>query len=286
MEKINSLKFLLSFLAFLTTVTLTAQLKQIPLDSIAISIKQNTETFAFRTYNSCQSNQLPKLNNKNATQNFIEKYKSEKVFLNCTEINKKSGKLKKLHLQEVLKDSASNYIFRFKAFYEKTEEVREIRVYTNSEFKFDGIIHNPWYYNKYYKFGEKAIFYKLNLDTLNKKYIANAYEFADKTFRNCQEGNFLKLTQENATKRLENSLTTEKLVKACNEVYSKFGNLISLDLFEVLSDGYRIIYRYKAKYKKVANFREIVIMTNLEHKFGAIYINDNWNDTFKEEEKK
>lgn len=109
------------------------------------------------------------------------------------------------------------------------------------------------------------------------------FESANRSFKDCSKNNFLKLTTNNATRRLTNSLTNVKLQSSCEKLTKEYGELIDFNLVEILSDNYRIIYRYKAKYEKRYNFLEFRIYTNMENKFSGIFWKDKWIDDFYED---
>jgi hypothetical protein len=111
----------------------------------------------------------------------------------------------------------------------------------------------------------------------------NAFEFANRSFKDCSKNNFLNLTPNNATRRLANSLTTAKLQSSCDKLTKEYGELIDFTLVEILCDNYRIIYRYKAKYEKTNDFIEFRISTNMQNKFAGIFWKDKWFDEFYED---
>lgn len=211
----------------------------------------------------------------------IYNYKVYSTYINT--ISNKYGSLLKVELIEVLKDEKKNIIFRHKAYYEKTDDIAEIRVCLNPDNKFDEIIFKPIWFDKYYKPNEKPPLNRIESDSIHK---SNAFEFANRTFSDCTKNNFLKLTQANATRRLSNSLTIEKLQSTCENLTKEFGVLLDFNLVEILSDNYRIIYRYKAKYTKTNDFLEFRVYTNMEHKFAGIWCEDKWFDKFYESNEK
>ena len=138
------------------------------------------------------------------------------------------------------------------------------------------IIWKYFWYNKYYKVSENP----LNaLKEISSKNIIKAKLFLEKTFKNCEKRNYLKLNSKIATNRLVNSLTNKKIYDACLETKNRLGKLISYKLYEVLTDKkHQIIYRFKAIYEKEKT--ELRVYTTLQHKYSGIYIMKYWNDKF------
>jgi hypothetical protein len=259
------------------------QLKKVSIDSIEKSILKRTKSFAFDTYNAQQEKSLPKLSKSIATKRALELYKYKNFSEQITAISETYGSLLKVDFIEELKNDKLNYfIFRFKAYYKLTDNIAEIRVYLNSENKIDGITFRQIWYDKYYKENEMPPLNSIEIDSIHK---AKAYEFANRTFKDCSKGDFLKLTTDNAVTGLMKVLTIQKLKNSCEKLTKEFGNVIDFNLVEILSDNHRIIYRYKAKYTKTQSFLEFKVYTNMEHKFTGIWCEDKWLDKFYEIDK-
>jgi hypothetical protein len=273
-------KVLLFFLILIYSQNSVCQLKKVSVKTIEKSIAMRTKTFAFETFAAQNTKSFPKLSASTASKSLLSKYNYKTYSEYISTISKTYGSLLKVEFTEALKDTKRNLIFRYKAYYEKTDDVAEIRVYLNPENKFDYILFKPVWFDKYYAANEKAPLNKIETDSTHT---SNAHEFVDRTFNNCSKGNFLKLTTVNATRRLANSLTTEKLNAACDTLTKDFGKLIDFNLIEILSDNYRIIYRYKAKFEKTKHFLELRTSTNMEHKFMGIYCKDKWFDKYYED---
>lgn len=66
----------------------------------------------------------------------------------------------------------------------------------------------------------------------------------------------------------------------CESIYKEFGSLENIKLSEVLSDGVRTIYRYKAEYEKLDDIIEIIVLTNIENKFIGNVLIGKWRDVY------
>ena len=256
------------------------QLKKVSIDLIEKSILKRTQTFAFKTYNAYDEKSLPKLSASIATKRTLELYKYKIFAEQLGAISNKYGSLLKVELIEALKTEKLNFILRYKAYYSMTDYIPEIRVYLNSEYKIDGIIFKSVWFDEYYTQYGMPPLNKIEIDSIHK---SNAYEFANRTFKDCSKNDFLKLTTANASKGLANSLTIQKLQSSCEQLTKEFGEVAEFNLVEILSDNYRIIYRYKAKYTKTNDLLEFRVYTNMEHKFTGIWCEDNWLDKFYED---
>lgn len=113
--------------------------------------KQDTYIFAKEQFESCKTGKYLKLSSHNSTAHLVKSLTMEDMKSACEKINNDCGELQELSLQEILKDKQS-YIFRYKAKYSATNRQPEIRVYTNFNHKFDGIIYKPNWQDKYTPF--------------------------------------------------------------------------------------------------------------------------------------
>jgi hypothetical protein len=107
--------------------------------------------FAKEQFESCKTGKYPKLTSDTSTPHLVKSLTIEDMKSACEKINKDCGELQKLNLQEILRDKES-YIFRYKAKYSATDRQPEIRVYTNFNHKFDGIIYKPNWQDNYTPF--------------------------------------------------------------------------------------------------------------------------------------
>ncbi len=276
----NSAKKLIVF-CVLVSFQLKAQLVKTEINTVPSAVLKKAKLFVYDFTMYPQPKNLKKFITDHGNAYLLKEYDFKKQVALSKQINNIYGNLVKIDLVEVLKDEQSNYILRHKGYYDKADEISELRVHTNANFKFSGVTFHPWYIKKYKKFGKETSLEKLHIDSLNLKNIEKAYDFADRNFR-CNSNNFVKLTNENSIQRLRLSSTKEKLIERCENIYKEYGSLVSFTLHEVLTDGYRNIYRYKAIYDQTDELIEIVVYTNFEHKFMAAGNKGDWNDVYEE----
>lgn len=120
-------------------------------NEISEKSKLDTYNFAKEQFESCKTGKYPKLTSDNSTPHLVKSLTIEDMKNACEKINNDCGELQELNLQEILKDK-ERYIFRYKAKYSATNRQPEIRVYTNFNHKFDGIIYKPNWQDKYAPF--------------------------------------------------------------------------------------------------------------------------------------
>lgn len=277
--KIKAILFLLS--CFLWSTSLKAQLRKTTIDSIPSSVLKNAKILAFDAFKFQKDKDLSKFLFEHANLHLNKVYDLKMNNEFTERVYNAYGKLIKVALQEVLVDKNGDYVFRFKGYHDKTNEISEIRLRTNSLFKFNEFVMFAWYYEKYHKDPQNVPLKKLNIDTLSKKNIERAYELVEKSWK-CKEENYFKLTPENATPTMLSLYSKEKMNEYCSKTNRDLGHLTNITLAEVLGDGYRTIYRYKTEYELIENFFEIFVVTNSEDKFHMMFILPEWNDTFKD----
>ena len=131
---------------------------KLAMDTVSELEKKNTYDFAYQTFNNCESYDFPKLTSEIATERLVKLWEADrpKVIEACEKYNSSHGKLTELHLSEILYDKTGYKYFRYKASFSKTDKVAEIRVYTNSKNKLDGIIIRPEWKNEYSEWNENT----------------------------------------------------------------------------------------------------------------------------------
>lgn len=277
--KIKAILFLLS--CFLWSTSLKAQLRKTTIDSIPSSVLKNAKILAFDAFKFQKGKDLSKFLFEHANLHLNKVYDLKMNNEFTERVYNAYGKLIKVALQEVLVDKNGDYIFRFKGYHDKTNEISEIRLRTNSLFKFNEFVMFAWYYEKYHTDPQNVPLKKLNIETLRKKNIDLVNELVQNSWR-CRPENYLKLTLENATPNMIKLFSKEEMTAYCNSSYEHFGYMVSVTLIEVLGDGYRTIYRYKAEYELMENFLEIAVVTNAEEKLHSMVLLKEWKDTFKD----
>lgn len=273
------LKYLI--ICILLSCNLSAQLTKIPVDLIPKAVLVNAKILAFDFYNSSKPRDFTKFIINHGNMSLLKNYNLSDQDDLAKQIKKEYGNLLKVTLHETLKGKDGSFILRYKGFYDNVDDISEIRVTTNSLFKFSSIIFFPWYYKQLVEVWQKVPFENVEIKNIDSSYVQRATDFADRTFR-CNSANFLKLTTENSTKRLRNWYSIEKLNWLCEKRYEYYGSLIYLDLNDIVTDGYRIMYRYKAEYERVEEVLEIVVFTDPNHKLITTQLIGIWREKYKD----
>ena len=131
---------------------------KLAIDTVAEIEKKSAYDFAYQTFTNCDTYEFPELTTENATERLVKLWKTDKskVIEICDSYNSAYGKLLEIKISEILTNKTGNKFFRYKATFSKTENIAEIRVYTNSENKFDGIIIFAKWTDKYSEYKEKT----------------------------------------------------------------------------------------------------------------------------------
>jgi hypothetical protein len=258
-------------LLFVFSSQLSAQIEVINKDKLDAGLLNRIHEFVYETFSDCHLGKIPKLNSKTATTNFLAAHKdSEKVKSYCEEVYEIFGSLINISLIEIL-TVKSNTFFRYKAEYEKIDRYTEIRVSINENGQYNSLILKPYWFDSFYRGDNNAPFRKVSFDSIETKYIDRATDLLKSVYNSCESSNFLKLTDEIATRRLINSLTDKKIIESCKTRNDDLGQLIDYELIEIMTDDQsRYIYRFKAEFSKLNYQFEIVVSTNLQSKLSGI----------------
>ncbi|WP_299117163.1 hypothetical protein [uncultured Winogradskyella sp.] len=129
---------------------------KLAIDTVSETEKKSAYDLAYQTFTNCETYDFPILTTKIATEWLIKFWKEEKskVIETCDKYNSTHGTLVKLNLSEILYDKTGYKYYRFKATFSKNQKIAEIRVYTNSKNKLDGIIIKPIWKNDYSEYNE------------------------------------------------------------------------------------------------------------------------------------
>jgi hypothetical protein len=115
-----------------------------------IYIQKATE-FAKTQFESCKTQNYVPITKDIAEAWLVRNLTVEVTKKSCAEINEKYGDLINLKIEQTL-FYKKEYIYRFKAKYSKTNEFCEIRVYSNLDHKFTGLIIKKLWTDVYTKY--------------------------------------------------------------------------------------------------------------------------------------
>lgn len=118
---------------------------------------------------------------------------------------------------------------------------------------------------------------KVDKDSISADLIYKTYSFAFNTYNACENGNFPKLTSQNATETFKKSYNSQLVASLnCENINKVYGQLIKINLAEIVKDGSNLIFRYKPKYEKIDRATEIRVYVNQENKFNGIISKPYW----------
>jgi len=130
------------------------KLKKVNAGEIAENHKTAAYNFAERQLKCCKTGEYTPLNTSIAVPEFVQMLTVEEMKQACVDINTDMGELDKLTLVEILRQG-STYMYRFKAIFLKTGKEMEVRVGTDMNHKFIGLMFKDPWFDKYYKFREE-----------------------------------------------------------------------------------------------------------------------------------
>ena len=141
MKKLFYLSLTITLFSCSTTQTTIPE----KLDSIHI---ENAKKFAFSQFESCRTGNYIPITTAIATPWLSRELTAEVMKESCVKINERFGTLVELKIEQTL-IYKKTLIYRFKATYTKIEHHPEIRVYSNLDNKYSGLILKPEYLEKY-----------------------------------------------------------------------------------------------------------------------------------------
>ena len=109
------------------------------------ALKMKAYELGNRILSSCNTSKFKQFSTNEATAEVIKNTTPEKISRTCQKFIWKYGAFKELKLIEVILDKTQKIsIFRYKAIYEKTYVIKELRVTINNENKLSAIKSSDW----------------------------------------------------------------------------------------------------------------------------------------------
>jgi len=118
----------------------------------------------------------------------------------------------------------------------------------------------------------KSRYVKMSFKEVNSQKVTRAYNLGKRLLETCNTSKFKPFTKEEATEKVIQNATVEKLSKACQKILFKNGKFIDIELLEITQDTQTndLFFRYKIDYEKKYFQRELYITINSEGKVAAI----------------
>ena len=113
-------------------------------NEIPIGLKDKAYSLGKRVLMTCNTSRFKPFTKEEATTTVINNTTQERLTKVCHKFRVKYGDFKEIYLAEVLKDRDGNYIFRYKAKYERDFAKKELRVTIDKNNKVSAIKSTDW----------------------------------------------------------------------------------------------------------------------------------------------
>lgn len=108
-----------------------------------------------------------------------------------------------------------------------------------------------------------------------------AYDLGKRVLNTCNTSKFKPFTTSEATEKVIQNTTLERLSSTCSKYLIKYGRFEDIKLVEVIrnNDDNSLVFRYKANYQRKYTQKELQVTLNEENKVAAIKSTD-WSDIY------
>lgn len=128
---------------------------------------------------------------------------------------------------------------------------------------------------------KKARIEVLASEEVNPALKSKAYDLGKRILNTCNTSKFKPFTTEEATDKVIQNTTLERLSSTCQKYLLKYGQFKDIKLVEVVKNNTdnTQIFRYKAEYQRKFTQKELQVTMNEENKVSAIKSTD-WTDVY------
>ncbi len=128
---------------------------------------------------------------------------------------------------------------------------------------------------------KKAKIEVLASEEVNPALKSKAYDLGKRILNTCNTSKFKPFTTEEATDKVIQNTTLERLSSTCQKYLLKYGQFKDIKLVEVVKNNTdnTQIFRYKAEYQRKFTQKELQVTMNEENKVSAIKSTD-WVDVY------
>lgn len=118
----------------------------------------------------------------------------------------------------------------------------------------------------------KSRYVKMSFKEVSSQKVNRAYNLGKRLLETCNTSKFKPFTKEEATEKVIQNATVEKLSKACQKILFKNGKFVDIELVEITQDTQTddLVFRYKIDYEKKYFQRELYITINSEGKVAGM----------------
>jgi hypothetical protein len=118
----------------------------------------------------------------------------------------------------------------------------------------------------------KSRFEKISFKEVNSQKVTRAYNLGKRLLETCNTSRFKVFSKEEATDKVIQNATVEKISKTCQKILMRNGKFIDLNLIDITQDNETedLLFRYKIEYEKKYFERELYVTINSEGKVSEI----------------
>lgn len=118
----------------------------------------------------------------------------------------------------------------------------------------------------------KSRYEKIDLKSVNNQIQLKASDLGSRLLETCNTSKFKVFTKNEATDKVIQNATVEKVTKTCQKILVRNGKFKGLNLIDVTQDNEtdELIFRYKIDYEKTYFERELYVTMNSEGKVSAL----------------
>lgn len=122
---------------------------------------------------------------------------------------------------------------------------------------------------------------KLELTEVTATQKNRAYELGKRILNTCNTSRFKPFTTSEATDKVIQNITLDKLSSTCRKFAIKYGKFEDIRLVEVIKNNSdkSLVFRYKADYERKFAQKELQVILNSENKVSAIRSTE-WTDIY------
>lgn len=119
---------------------------------------------------------------------------------------------------------------------------------------------------------EKERFETVSVTEVNLAKKDRAYNIGKRLLETCNTSRFKTFTTAEATEKVIENATVEKITKTCQKMNHRNGKFIDMDLVEIIHDNVtdEYVFRYDIKYEKKYFKREMKVTVDAQNKVSAI----------------
>ncbi len=123
---------------------------------------------------------------------------------------------------------------------------------------------------------------KVEVAAISEAQKSKAYTLGKRVLSACNTSKFKPFTKEEATDKVIQNTTLERLSATCRKFALKHGKFLDLRFIEAIrdEDDEEIVFRFKADYEKKYQQKELQVTLNKDNKVSAIKSTD-WTDNYQ-----